>query len=178
MHKWLLPLNTNNYSTHRRSNSIPGYSPPLYNTALPGGFCHCSFTLEKTDLKRLIPRVQISLTISAPSTTPIVKMRTVFDWLPSVPFQLQAQPSMELLGAPVTSSPAGALRWHYLLSSAYSTWRMPSYNESKDPWKAFKESLGVLTAGSNLVQLGWSSVGYNRPSVRGWHLLSVESLVV
>lgn len=31
---------------------------------------------------------------------------------------------------------------------------MLSYNESKDPWKALKESLSVLMAGSNLVQLG------------------------
>lgn len=111
---------------------------------------------------------------------------TILVWLPTswvqptraCPSTLQVQPSMELLGVPATSSPAGALRWHYLLSSVYSTWRMLSFNESKDPWKAFKESLGVLMAGSNLVQLAWSSVGYNRPSVRGWRLLSVESLVV
>lgn len=101
---------------------------------------------------------------------------TILVWLPinwaqptqACPSTLQAQPSMESQGVPATFSPAGALCWQCPPSSVYSTWRMPSYNEFKDPWKAFKESLRVLMAGSNLVQLGGSSAGYTRLSVRGW----------
>lgn len=85
----------------------------------------------------------------------------------SISFQLQVQPSMELPGAPTFFSPAGPLCWHCPLSPAYSTWRMPFYTKSKDPWKAFKNSLEVLMAGSNLVQFVRSSVGYNQQCLRG-----------
>lgn len=52
-------------------------SSSVYSTALPGGFYHGSFALEKTDLN--------DEAISAPSTTPVEycqeyqKMRTIFD---------------------------------------------------------------------------------------------------
>lgn len=49
------------------------------------------------------------------------RMRAIIDWMFSIPFQLQAQPSTELLGAPATSSPAGALCWHCPRSSVYPT---------------------------------------------------------
>lgn len=90
------------------------------------------------------------------------KMRTIVDWIFSIPFQLQAQPSMELLGAPATFSPAGALCWHCLRSSVYPTWRTPSYSEFKDPWKAFKESPRMLMLDPiwcGWVDAAWDTIG-------------------